>query len=115
MQRYFFSILLLVFCSSLLFSQDKSGGQPRKSLVKSDEQKAKELAQKAPITSYAIITLQRDTTYVDTSLTIKREYDYNFLRKDYFGLMPFANDGQTFNTLNYSLTKSNPYPEFGYK
>ena len=115
MQRYLFSFLLVVFCSSLLFSQDKSGGQPRKSLVKTDEQKAKELAQKAPITSYAIITLQRDTTYVDTSLTIKREYDYNYLRKDCFGLMPFANDGQTFNTLNYSLTKSNPYPEFGYK
>ncbi len=115
MQRYFFSILLLVFSSSLLFSQDKSKDKPRQSLVKSDEEKAKELAQKAPITSYKIITLQRDTTFVDTSLTIKKEYDYNYLRRDYFGLMPFANEGQTYNTLNFSLVKANPFPEFGYK
>jgi hypothetical protein len=30
-------------------------------------------------------------------------------------LLPFANDGQTYNTLQYSLTAVDPYPEFGFK
>lgn len=70
---------------------------------------------KATIDQYRIITLQRDTTYIDTSLTIQDEYEFNYLRKDIFGLLPFSNDGQTYNTLQYSLKKFSPYPEFGYK
>jgi hypothetical protein len=69
---------------------------------------------KAKISQYRIITLERDTTFVDTSLTIKKEYEYNYLRKDIFGLMPFANEGQTYTTLQYGLNKSSSFPEFGY-
>lgn len=97
------------------FSQEPVKEKPKKSLIKSEEQKAKELAQKAPITSYRIVTIERDTIYLDTSLTIKKEYAFNYLRKDIFGLLPFVNDGQTYNTLQYSLTEFSPYPEFGYK
>ncbi|WP_395066046.1 putative porin, partial [Flavobacterium sp.] len=52
---------------------------------------------------------------VDTTLAIKKEYDYNYLRKDIFGLMPFPNEGQTYNTLNFGLTKFNSFPEMGFK
>jgi hypothetical protein len=69
---------------------------------------------KATISQYRIITLERDTTFVDTSLTIKKEYDYNYLRRDLFGLMPFANEGQTYNTLYYSTKQRTSFPEFGY-
>lgn len=69
---------------------------------------------KATISQYRIITLERDTTFVDTSLTIKKEYDYNYLRRDIFGLMPFANEGQTYTTLQYVLNQSSSFPEFGY-
>ena len=34
---------------------------------------------KAPIDLYKIYTLHKDTTYVDTSLTIQSEYKYNLL------------------------------------
>ncbi len=64
---------------------------------------------------YRAITLERDTTYIDTSLTIQKEYSHNYLRKDIFGLLPFANDGQTYNTLQYSLTEFTALPEFGFK
>ncbi|MET0944739.1 MAG: putative porin, partial [Flavobacterium sp.] len=70
---------------------------------------------KATIDQYRIFSLERDTTYVDTSLTIQDEYEYNYLRKDIFGLLPFANEGQTYNTLQYSLTQFSPFPEFGFK
>lgn len=64
---------------------------------------------------YRFITIERDTTYLDTLLTIQREYNFNYLQKDIFGLVPFANEGQTYNTLQYSLTTLSPYPEFGFK
>lgn len=68
----------------------------------------------ATIDQYKMITLYNDTTYVDTSLTIQKEYKFNYLRKDNFGLLPFANEGSTFNTLQYSLTSISPYPQFGF-
>jgi Putative porin len=110
MRKLFF---LLLFIPCLLLAQEKE--EKRKSLVKTAEQKAKEKARKAPITSYKIITLYRDTTFVDTTLAIKKEYDYNYLRRDIFGLMPFPNEGQTYTTLDFGLNKFNPYPEFGFK
>lgn len=70
---------------------------------------------KAAFDQYRIITLEEDTTFVDTSLTIKKEYDYNYLRRDVFGLLPFANEGQPYNTLQFGLNSFTPYPEFGYK
>ena len=68
----------------------------------------------ATIDMYKIITLQHDNTYVDTSLTIQKECKFNYLRKDNVGLLPFANEGQTFNTLDYSYNKTTAYPGFGF-
>lgn len=113
MKKLYYCILFLISLSA--FSQEKGKEGQRKSLVKTPEQRAKEQAKKAPITSYKIISLQRDTVFVDTTLTIKKEYDYNYLRKDIFGLMPFPNEGQTYTTLNFGLNKFNSFPEFGFK
>lgn len=68
----------------------------------------------ATVDMYKIITLDRDTTYVDTALTIQNDYKANYLRKDNFGLLPFSNEGQTYNVLDYGLTKFSPFPEFGF-
>ena len=70
---------------------------------------------KAPIDLYKIYTLHKDTTYVDTSLTIQSEYKYNLLRKDIFGLMPFANEGHTYNSLDFGLYTKSAAPNFGFK
>ncbi len=72
-------------------------------------------APKATIDMYKVISLTRDTTYIDTSLTIQKEYVFNYLRKDNFGLLSFSNEAQTYNTLQYSLNEFSPYPEFGFK
>lgn len=112
--RILFTVFLFLY-TWIGFAQEPAKEEPRKSLMKTQKQKDKELAQKAPMTSYRMITLDRDTTYVDTSLTIKKEYEYNYLRKDNFGLLPFLNEGQTYTTLQYSLNHFSPYPEFGYQ
>ena len=79
-----------------VFSQAPQSGSKENNVIK---------PKKAAFNQYRIITLQKDTTYVDTSLNIKKEYEYNYLRKDIFGLLPFANEGQTYAVLNFGLKK----------
>src|SRR5699024_3434489 len=54
----------------------------------------------------------RDTTYVDTTLNIRRMYKFNYLRRDDFELLQFSNVGQTYNSLAYSFDKLNMKPLF---
>ena len=113
--RIIFYLCFLVF-PVVVFSQQK-----RERSATSDSQNVsgdatkKEIKKLATIDLYKVVTIENDTTYIDTSLTIQKEYSHNYLRKDIFGLLPFANDGQTYNTLQYSLTDFSPYPEFGFK
>lgn len=65
------------------------------------------------IEEYKIISYSRDTTFLDTTLTIQKEYKYNFLRRDDFELMPFANIGQPYNRLGVDLERSGFYPALG--
>lgn len=67
----------------------------------------------AKIEDYLIISHKNDTTYLDTTLTIQKEYKFNYLRKDNFGLMPFSNLGQTYNSLSYEFENTNLMPSFG--
>ncbi|MFY7988564.1 MAG: putative porin [Flavobacterium sp.] len=92
----------------------KRNSDPNDTLVDLNSKKEKASLAKAPHDFYKIYTLQKDTTYVDTSLTIKSEYKYNLLRKDIFGLLPFANEGHTYNTLNYGLVVKSSSPKFGF-
>lgn len=71
------------------------------------------LSGKTTYTDYRIISFKKDTTYIDTTLTILKEYKYNFLRKDNFELLPFHNLGQTFNRLGYNFTSQNTLPLIG--
>lgn len=71
------------------------------------------LSGKTKYTDYKIISFKKDTTYIDTTLTILKEYKYNFLRKDNFELLAFHNQGQTFNNLAYDFTNQNSFPIIG--
>jgi hypothetical protein len=102
-------ICIFLFLGFGCFAQDAKP-EPRRSMTEKPKEDPK-----ATIDQYRIITLQRDTTYVDTSLTIQSEYRFNYLRRDIFGLMPFANEGQPYNVLDFSLNEFSPFPEFGYK
>jgi len=67
----------------------------------------------ATIDLYKIVSFEKDTTYLDTTLSIQKEYKYNYLRKDNFGLMPFSNIGQTYNSLTLDFQNTNTLPLFG--
>lgn len=64
-------------------------------------------------TMYRYISLTRDTTYVDTSLTIQSEYRHNYHRKDLFGYQAFANEGTALKPL-FVATPLDLYPTMGY-
>ena len=119
----FFYIFLFFFLSVSLFSQNRDFRFNRGSntpvegvndTTKLIRRKNINNSSKPPINLYKIYTLQRDTTFVDTTLSIQKEYKYNLLRKDIFGLLPFSNEGQTYNTLHFSLNENSISPNFGF-
>lgn len=112
--KYFFLAFLLftnLFCLSQIQNESENDTVKKKSL-RVDRSKDKP---KAKYDQYRIISLNNDTTYVDTTLTIQKLYKFNHLRKDTFGLLPFANEGQTYNTLNFGFTNNSALPEIGFR
>jgi hypothetical protein len=112
--RIFFSLFFLAF-PILLFSQVNSAKEiDYNSKYNSSDSIKKKKAPVATIDMYQIITLDKDTTYIDTTQSIRKAYGHNYLRKDNFGLLSFTNIGQTYNTLQYGLNGFSPYPGFGF-
>lgn len=96
-------LLFLIFCASAtVFSQTPTAKPTEKAGKK----------EKPPIDYYKIISAVRDTTFVDTTLSIQKKYKFNYLRKDNFELLQFSNVGQTYNSLAYSFDRLNLKPLF---
>ena len=85
------------------FVSDSVGSRSSKNVVKND---------KAKIYDYKIINRERDTVYLDTTLSIYKDYKFNYLRKDDFELLPFNNMGQTYNTLSVDFKTNALQPLF---
>jgi len=93
-----------------------STNAPRGSRNKNDSTDAKRsrgFKDVASIDMYLRFNTEVDTSIVDTTLTIKKDYRFNYLQKDNFGLMPFANIGQTYNSLSFNSINNNTNPLFG--
>jgi len=88
-------LFLFLFASAIVFSQTPNTQK-----------------EKPPIDYYKIISTARDTTFVDTTLSIEKKYKFNYLRRDNFELLQFSNVGQTYNTLAYSFDRLNLKPLF---
>lgn len=57
------------------------------------------------VADYRIMNMDDTETFIDTTLTIEKEYRFNFLKKDIFELMSFANMGENYNKLGYDFTE----------
>jgi putative beta-barrel porin len=64
-------------------------------------------------TDYKIISIDNDTTVVDTTLTLKKDFIFNYLRKDNFELLAFHNQGQTYTKLGYNFENNSLLPLIG--
>lgn len=101
--------LSFLLCSAVVFGQQPERRAPLAKGIPAE----KDTLQNPPISAYRIISVFNDTTYVDTSLTIQKYYRWNYLRKDNFELLPFANVGQAYNSLARSFKGEELLPEFG--
>ncbi|MGP1992445.1 putative porin [Zobellia laminariae] len=121
--KYFFLIFLLHFSCIQVFAQEDSippkrdidtsavRSMPRRLGPKEKEEEPE--LEPLTIEDYKIITFARDTVFLDTTLTIQKEYKYNYLRKDDFELMPFANIGKPYNKLGVDFYSNDLYPGLG--
>ena len=71
------------------------------------------LSGKTKYTDYKVFSFKGDTTYIDTTLSIQKEFKFNFLRKDHFELLGFHNQGQTFTNLGYDFQTISALPDIG--
>ena len=122
-----FSILVF-FSGNLLFSQVFDKPVRRKSLddlekipfsmqndsLRNSGEISVTLSGKTKYTDYKIISHKRDTTYIDTTLTIQKDYAFNYLRTDNFELLGFHNQGQTFTNLGYDFSNLKLFPDIGF-
>lgn len=116
MHRIVFLIFLVPFFVSAQKLQKKNIGRATNDTISFDRTSTsnKNIKNKeAKITDYLIVNHKNDTTYVDTSLTIKKEYKFNYLRKDNLELIPFSNLGQTYNSLSHIYNNNQTIPLFG--
>lgn len=75
--------------------------------------RAKGFKKLATIDMYLQFNSELDSIAIDTTIAIKKDYKFNYLQKDNFGLMPFANIGQTYNTLSFNSSENKTLPGFG--
>jgi len=121
-KKIFLLIICLLLFSNTLFSQNikkrDSGLKINNRITNDTLRNTKEikvkLSGKTKYTDYKIFSHKRDTTYIDTTLTIQKEYKFNFLRKDNFELLGFHNQGQTFNNLAYRFDNLKQLPDIGF-
>ncbi len=96
------------------YNSDLTPEQYRDSLQKASEKMVTvKIDGKTHYTDYKIISHSYDTTFIDTTLTIRKEYLFNFTQKDNFELMAFHNPGQTFNRLGYDFNSTGFIPKMG--
>ena len=119
--RYIF-LPLVVFMGSTIIAQEKPIPTVKKKelsfgvkQVKGKKPLKLSATRKISIEDYKIISYARDTIYLDTTLTIQKEYKHNYLRKDNFELMDFPNVGQTYTKLGVDFSKLSFYPSIGAK
>ena len=62
---------------------------------------------------YKVISFKRDTTFMDTTMSVQTFYDFNYTRTDQSGSMPFPNQGQTFNPLSFNVQPDEIFPTLG--
>ncbi|WP_375240903.1 putative porin [Polaribacter sp.] len=114
-----FSFLICFLLTQNLFSQGfGQGGLNGNAVILRDSTNTSPinvtLSGKTKYTDYKIFSHKKDTTYIDTTLTLQKEYKFNYLRKDLFEFIEFHNQGQTLNNLGYSFDNIYRFPDLGF-
>ncbi|WP_152287601.1 putative porin [Flavicella marina] len=130
MKKFLFTLYVILFSLSS-YAQEKDSiqepeiynldalapkkGQPlaARSNEKDDGVKVDPESGKTDYKLYKIITHEKDTVLVDTTLSIQSQYEINYLRKDLFGKHAFQNQGQVLTQLTYDYNDQEILPRMG--
>ena len=112
--KHFLTLLFFIIFIDISLSQISDGNPVDIDSLSNDEITVK-LSGKTKYTDYKIISLKKDTTIVDTTLTIQKYYKFNYRRKDNFELLDFHNQGQTFTNLAYDFSNTSVFPDIGFR
>ena len=109
----FFSFPLIIFSQQEIIDEETLRGKEQ--LKEETEKKAekKDSIPIIPITDYKYFFYNGMEKSVDTTLTIYKDYKFNFIREDDFELLPFANVGHTYNKLGYNFNDQLKLPQVG--
>ncbi|MCF6182791.1 putative porin [Lutibacter sp.] len=111
---FFFGIFAFTTLQAQFVKRTRNNGLFSKDSTSFNKEVKIKLSGKTNYKDYKIIDINNDTTIVDTTLTIKKDYKFNFIRKDDFELLPFHNQGETYTTLAYSFENENIIPTIGF-
>lgn len=133
MQRYTVFFLFLLFTMTS-YAQIKGLGDKKHALMKAeggtmngrqlndsikgnafDDEIAIELSEKTYYTDFKIISHLKDTTLIDTTLSLKKERKFNYIRSNNFELVALHNLGQTYNKLAYDFNGTRLMPQTGFR
>ena len=110
-----FLVFIFFFLHFILFGQTSEvdlklkAQQEREKLEEESKVKNDSLTDE----SYKIYYLDGRVQSADTSLSVYKDYKFNFLRYDTFDLISFANSGHTYNKLSYDFSEKNTLQDFG--
>lgn len=110
----FFGLLLTNINAQITTSPDGSSDIYQTDSTRSYRSVNVEIDGETKYTDYKIISLKNDTTLIDTTQSIKKEYKHNFIRKDNYDYIAFHNQGQTFNRLIYDFDDNSIFPSIGF-
>lgn len=115
--KKFLIVLFLGFCffysNAQIVERDLGGNMFKNDSTTFKNEVKIKLDGKTKYTDYKVFTIFNDTTYIDTTLSLKKDVKFNYLRKDDFELLPFHNMGQTYSKLGYSFENTAIFPLIG--
>ena len=115
MQNFFLVLAFFLFPISIIAQSEENNQrletQERELKAKPKEEKKDSITFK----DYKIFYEDGTSKNIDTTLSISKDYTFNFLRKDMFELLSFANVGHTYNKLSYNLYDFYRLPQVGAK
>tara|TARA_B100000780_G_scaffold164728_1_gene115177 strand:- start:159 stop:2129 length:1971 start_codon:yes stop_codon:yes gene_type:complete len=117
-----FYFITFFFFLSVSHAQQEHGGVPKSKIkeitsfnnIFSSITDSISKDKRANIKKYLILNAIYDSIYLDTTLTIKKHYKFNYLRKDDFELLKFSNIGQTYNALTHKYDRKSFLPSFSF-
>jgi hypothetical protein len=124
-RKIILSLILFCLLLSNTFSQRKLGAGTKREnttigldgkidTLKTTSSVKVTLSGETAYTDYKIFSHSRDTTYIDTTLSLQKEYKFNYLREDLFEFLEFHNQGQTLNNLGYNFNAISRFPDIGF-